>query len=834
MRHRSRPVQPRPVQPLLFCQTLVLTGVLGAATVLQPALVLLTPLVVLLDSRCRQGARLLMTVLCFTIGLGWAWLWQPALPSGGEPVRGEISGRVLKMEGLYDRRLRITLDDVQVQPVATVTVEKETKVASVEKSVALPGRTTWSLEGFEQTTRPVPGQTVHFTGKVTPITGFRNDGNDGGQRWWARQGIFWRVWSGANTAVRVSEDSVAAFPSVQDTWAAELREALRQKLMMRLQRLYPDLHTPPPYGVASESAPRGSGFVPALLFGDRFFMGATDWNRLGHAGLLHSIALSGQHLAVTGLLAGLLLWLAGRVRPELFLYRPRITLGLWLAVPLAAVYLWLGNAPSSLTRSALMLGCVAVVCTRQRPMLLMDGFVWALGLMVLADPGILADVGAQLSFLAVFGLVLAAPLLQRWRLKMRRHPWLLAGGTLLLCSSIIQISTLPVTLETFGWISPWWLLNLLWLPVLGLWVLPMCVLALAAVALGIGPLADAALVLAVEPCGLLLKGLGLVEPWLGPLWCLRPHWAASAGLLVMLTGTALLWERSRILQKSSRVLTASRLLCGIGLALLLSGPFLRLAEGLSSEVRLRLLDVGQGQAVLLEFPGERRLLVDGGGVRSPRFDTGQHLLAPVLTRNRPPRLNTLILSHPDMDHLRGLLFLAQNFVVGEAVLPAGAVGHETAQGLFADYLRLLRETAIPVRELSAGGELPIGNIVLEVLAPLPGRDLASNDGLVLRLRQGERGLAVLCGDATRSLLGAVVRGGAPLRAEILVAPHHGSRHNMRDDFLRAVAAKEIWVSCAAFNRYGFPADILQEFCTEQGIRLRQTAEEGELNVFWKL
>lgn len=825
-RYTLQPVPSRPVQALLFSQVLVLAGIFGAAVAAFPWLTVLVPLVaagvVVIDVRCRNAARLLGITLCFACGLGWAWFWQPALPPAGDPVRGEISGQVLEVASLYDRRLRVTLDDVRVAAHS----ERETTAPK-----AFSGRVTWTLEGFAGVTRPMPGQTVLFSGKVMPITGFRNDDADGGELWWARQGIFWRVWSGQDTEVRVAG---------KPFWAAELRETLRKNLMARLQALYPDTQKRTLYGVPGESAPQGSGFVPALLFGDRFYMGVDDWNRLSYAGLLHSIALSGQHLAVAGLLAGLLLWLTGRMRPAVFLFRPRFTLALWLALPLAALYLWLGNAPDSLLRAAIMLGCLAVAVTVRRAATLLDGLVWALGLMVLVDPGIVAEVGAQLSFLAVFGIMLAAPLLQRWRMVAVHKPrlfaggsrWLFAGGALVLCSGIIQISTLPVTLQNFGWISPWWLLNVVWLPVLGVWVLPLCVLALVAEVLHMGPVADVALVLAVEPCGLLLEGLRLLDAHLAPLWCLRPHWAASTGLLVLLTGTALLWERAR-------VPVASRFLCVLGLALLLSGPFVRLAQGLQSEAKLRLLDVGQGQAALLEFPGERRFLLDGGGVRSARFDTGQHILAPVLTRNRPPRVNALILSHPDMDHLRGLLFVAKNFAVGETVLPVGVNGHDTARNLFVDFLRILRENAIPVQEAQAGAELALYDAakqawVLEVLAPLDGRPLASNDGLVLRVVRETEGLVILPGDATRSLLAALAREGRSLQTEILVAPHHGSRHNLREDFLRAANPKEIWVSCAAFNRYGFPAKELRDFCAEQGIRLRETAIEGEIVVSWKL
>lgn len=97
----------------------------------------------------------------------------------------------------------------------------------------------------------------------------------------------------------------------------------------------------------------------------------------------------------------------------------------------------------------------------------------------------------------------------------------------------------------------------------------------------------------------------------------------------------------------------------IGLVLLCVGPIARLQSRFSQDMRLRVVDVGQRQALVLRFPGHLRLLLDGGGSASPRFEPGKSLVAPVLTNNDAPYLTAVINSHPDIDHMGGLIHILQ-------------------------------------------------------------------------------------------------------------------------------------------------------------------------------
>ena len=181
---------------------------------------------------------------------------------------------------------------------------------------------------------------------------------------------------------------------------------------------------------------------------------------------------------------------------------------------------------------------------------------------------------------------------------------------------------------------------------------------------------------------------------------------------------------------------AARLLGLAGLVLVLAGPALRLGGTLNRDVGLNLVDVGQGQAVILEWPGGRGV-VDGGGFSSSRFDSGRDILAPLLTANRAPQLDFVAASHMDRDHVGGLFFLLEHFSVSVYLSGRTASPEHEPEAVKGDHLRLeavLAAQGIARRDLAIGDSVPLGSgASLEVRWPPPGRVLQGNDSLVLRL-----------------------------------------------------------------------------------------------------
>ena len=818
-------LRPRPLQPLLFRQCVLLAFVFGAGAYLwAPCWVVLGGMV-WLDGRCRAPRPIALLLLAAALGFAHAAVndrsLAPPVPDWMKARRiVPVSAVVSEVRGLPGQRLRLILDGLVV------------------KGEALPGRLVWTWDCPPE--RPVPGMRVQAELRVLPVGGFRNHdaGGDSGL-YWRRQGIFWRTWSGGAVEtfhVAPADSRDAAWPERLGHYAAALREAWLAEYVAVLHRLHPMPRTPFQYGEAPAGAPHGWGFLPALVFGDRTWLDLADVDRLTRAGLVHSIALSGQHLAVVGLLAGAVILIWQRRRPDVLLRMPRLKLVLLLSLPLALGYLWLGDAPPSLQRAALMLAFWTLFRLLNRPTAFPDALLAALFCLTLANPALLADIGVQLSFGSVAGIALIAPTLSAlWE---RAFPATRQGfiqfcrnallGTLA-CSLAVQIATLPLVLAVFGRVPALFILNLIWLPVLGFWVLPLALLGLAAVVAGLVPLADILLTLAMEPCHLLSEALRFLDAqgWLQSPWLPRPHWTSGLGWVLLAVAAAFALHRPRPLPAVFWRMT------GAGLLLLACGPLIWLSGFAGSDIRLRLLDVGQGQAILIEGPGRHRLLIDGGGVRSARFDTGRDILRPILTANTPFSIDRVALSHPDLDHLKGLLFLAGHASMREALLPAVTRGHASAKPLYLSFQQELKSRGVPIRFLYRGDRVALApGLWLETLAPGRGERQRANDGLVFRLVLHGHGLAIFPGDAEKATLNRLARSGLSLQADVLIAPHHGSRSSVSEAFIRAVNPSAVLVSCGAFNRWNFPSAELSQMLAGLRIPLYTTAEAGELDVLW--
>ncbi len=848
---------PLPAPPVRQMYALCwLLGLLGGAW-FPPCLFLLAVLL-LLDARLapwRHPARALLALLLFAAGCLPARLlltpspapaWHTAaLADAPARERPRLCGRIRSVSGLPDDRLRILLEGVRPE--------------GSPGASPLPGLVAWTWD--EPVQRPLAGQTACLRAPLRPVHGQRNEGMQDWSLWWRAQGVHWRLWSRGDRAAPVF-DGAGSRPG---RW----RQAALDSFSLAL--LPPSLRSAP----AEErtgwlTAHQGQAALTALLFGDRQFLTRDTLDELAAASLLHSLALSGQHLALAGLLGLGLVLAAARLQPSLYLLRPRPSLSLLAACPPALLYLWLGNAPASLVRAACMLFCLTLSLffltgrkagpfARLAPYLphtTLDCLAAALTGICLVSPTAVFDTGLQLSALCLLAIGLALPVMRRLLpaphetddappslsrfarcralVRRLRH----RAAQLLFLSLAIQLVLLPLNVLLFGNAGHWFFLNLPWLPVLGCFVLPAAACGLALSLCGLTDAAHALLSLAALPPQWLMDGLHmltaqglLVTPPLP-----RPHWAAIPGVLLCMAALARILSRSEgrlRLHGTGRPLAAGLLLLGGSLLL---PP---LSARLFPEIRLDMLDVGQAQALVLRVPGDGpgraplRLLIDGAGSFSKHFDAGRQLVAPVLLYTSLPRLHAVISSHPDLDHMGGLPYILRHFRV-ENFYDNGRPARGGQAELWNDLRRQLA-----ARPLARGDRLPLGDpaegLVLEVLHPPRTNEQrwTGNDAsLVLRLSRHGHGLLLLPGDAEKATLRELLASGQDLRAEVLVAPHHGSAGSFLPAFYAAVRPREVLVSCGFMNRFRYPSRQLRQWLARHDIPLRRTDEDGQLTVRW--
>ncbi|MBQ4132576.1 MAG: ComEC/Rec2 family competence protein [Desulfovibrionaceae bacterium] len=883
--------------PLLAWQIILLFAALGTLVPKLGITALPAISLLLLASlfKIRQGFTLIKVFVhlffcCAGFGVGLlaalCSIMEPSpLPAWAElktPQR--LTARVEQVDAMPGERVRIIL------------AEAEAASAGETEPEPLSAKLAWTWMKPDREV-PLPGQLIEVNLRVRPIGGMLNPGVFNIEEYWLDKGVGFRAWTlGEKGAFTVIEP--APF------WN-EARSRLQQRMFAAL---LPEAASEEQANADEAVFSSGKAIIPALLTGNKYHLTQRQLDLFAAASLSHSLALSGLHLGLMAGIGSALAFGLCRLRPQIMLSIPRSKLAVLFAAPLVLIYLWLGGITPSLLRSALMFACMGWLLWRGRPHIIMDGLFWAVLIMLLLNPLSLHDLRLQLSAACIMAIALALPWAARiahalFPARSRLSGWLRGIVNLLFISLAIQLLLLPLQTSAFGQATPCFVINLLWLPVLSSFVFPLSLLGLVcSIIPGLEGAAVWTFNLAAWPGDLLFA---LLE-WLDEHSLLyapavaRPLPAAALGywalvFILAALGAALMtaqgeYEDShhqKLKEKKKIVPPAGTgvffknqwaMLLGAGpqlpmcnplLILLLMGSWLLIAGCLLERwqgerpagPRLTLIDVGQGQALLLEGMEGQRILVDGGGLPSRTFDVGRSVLAPVLTLNRPPRLSAVINSHPDHDHIGGLLYLIQKFQIDKLYLGQGVPKKD-----YGEYVsRLLnRHDFIGERSpalLRAGDEVRLDSLhtLLTLYPPWePAKSdkpqtehhqektealirKSNNYSIVLQLRNADRGLALACGDLEESGLkkllktvraGDVLKNIDNLNSEILILPHHGSKNSFNTDFYDDADPQVALASAGFGNQWGFPVELIRNEFAARGVPLYSTSDYGQIRIQW--
>ena len=249
----------------------------------------------------------------------------------------------------------------------------------------------------------------------------------------------------------------------------------------------------------------------------------------------------------------------------------------------------------------------------------------------------------------------------------------------------------------------------------------------------------------------------------------------------------------------------------VGLICLLPLLYTEPPRPTESEFWFTLLDVGQGLAAVVQTP-RHVLIYDTGPWFSEDFDSGEAVIAPYLQHQGIDYVNTVMISHGDSDHIGGLKSLLEQVAVGKIVTSVPAlIEHPRVE---------------PCEE---GQRWRWDGVDFAVLNPPPGQTGSENDrSCVLRVSVGEK-VVLLPGDIERMAEAQLVRQHtADLKAQILIAPHHGSKTSSSSSFIEAVDPDYVLFPVGYRNRYGFPKEEVQQRYLKQGVITLNVAEAGAI------
>lgn len=533
------------------------------------------------------------------------------------------------------------------------------------------------------------------------------------------------------------------------------------------------------------------------------------------SGLMHLLAVSGTHLVfAVVLLVNALRACLSRIER----LARRFDVARWssaFGVGASLLYADFSGGSGSAWRAAWMLS--AAFLARSSGMRL--GGARALGISlfvgVVHDPLAAVDISFALSAAATWGLIVLGQPLARRCANVRSAPVrYVAVGSIATVTSTLPCAPLLALMDE-RLTAAGLLANLVAAPLGELAALPACLLHAA---VSFFP--------ALEQ-GLALVGAGSL---LGVRWvALRSAEASFASFVVPLPSA---WQFALLV--SGTVLVGScrqlrwRWVVGLACLAALVSIELRLRTPPSGQLAATMLDVGQGDATLVEFPEGSRLLIDGGGFPHGTPDPGQRVLLPVLRARRVSELEVVVLSHAHADHMQGLLAVLERHRVRELWHPAGAAPEHHQ---YAELLRLAgaQGTRLVGPEELCGKPRRFGAVEVHVLGPCPvapGAGLNDNS-LVLHVRMGARSL-LFTGDAEREQEARLLASGAALRADVLKTGHHGSDTSTGPEFLRAVAPRWATISSGVRNRFEHPRPSTLRTLAEQGVAVLRTDRSGSL------
>jgi len=691
--------------------------------------------------------QIAITGLCFVLGITWHCYWantilQQHLPMALQGQDLAITGSVVSIPQRRDRyqQFKFYIDGGETD--------------FTERLVLLNYYGERSIS---------PGQRWQFVVRLNKPHGFANPGGFDYEAWLFQQGLAAKGYIRENASNGLLADAVSS------------PQNLRFLLLKKLSRLTADLQ----YG----------GVIQALIMGERGQISNAQWQLFTDTGTNHLMVISGLHV---GFVAGLIYVSTGtvaRLLPWVLLVMPAQKIAAVGAIIAAFAYSFLAGFSLPTQRAVVMISVYMMCIVTARNVSAFSAMGLALVIVLALNPLSVVSAGLWLSFVAVAGLLMSVRTAQNTVWHRFIKPQLVVFLALLV--------PLSFWLQQISFLAP--LANLLAIPLISLFVVPLCFVAVL-------------LSMLHEPLALLVfNGIDC--------------------LLIVLMGI-LQW----LLDRQSGLLTwnfavyfwvaylCAMLACGLlllpvknlrWLALPLLAPlFLPGVPKLpAAQVNLSVLDVGQGLAVVIQT-ANHVLVYDTGPKFSDDFSAGDAVLYPALQTLGIDHINMLLVSHGDNDHAGGVEGLLSSIGVGEVLSSAS--------------LNAVKRT---VGACQSGQSWTWDEVKFSILHPAPELVANGNDSSCVLLVELADQAILLPGDIEEKAERRLLRDhGERLASTVLVAPHHGSNTSSSLSFITRVQPELVIFSSGYQNRFGHPSATVQRRYQRIGAQSYNTADYGMISL----
>jgi competence protein ComEC len=765
-----------------------------------------------------RGVALFAPLLLF-LSLGYLslQLWiDPRFPADHiihalDSGKWEISGRVAQNPIKDKRRHKFVLD--------TLTIGRDSVYSAVSGKLR--------ITVYDPGPELYRGDQIRFKANIRSFRNFKNPGGFDYRRYM----VFKRVWGASST----QGQRIVVLKRGPPSGFQKFLDKCRHRVSVLIKKTPEGQHR---------------GVLEALIIGERSQIPYSLRDAFNRAGVGHLLAISGLHIGIVASAAFLFFsWLLSRFRILLWKAWARKGAALTAFFPILAYALLAGLSPST-QRALIMVGIFLMTFFIERDQDLLNTLALAAMVILILDPPSLFSISFQLSFVSVLSIIYGLSRIQfrglsgnhpakiKWR-----HKALYQIFIFILVSVFAVLGTLPLVMFYFNQISLIGILaNLIIVPIIGFMAVPLPFAALKTITPSsleivcyyLGAWALLNFKSKTPVCSGLKQATDESDMRAGgqAQTIQRRSHAMDIKKAGLKTLRFLQRYRPEVLSKGD---FAKRVAAVAIMVLCLDAAFWFYHRFLRDDFRVTVIDVGQGSAVLMEMPGGYCALADGGGFSDNTvFDIGARVIAPFLWRKKIMSVDTLILTHPNSDHLNGLIYIARHFNVKNAW-----TNHEdrNTEG-YRQFVEVIAEKKIT---LSPFPQMPgirdMGGVKLKILYPpknfLEKRKIdewrtVNNNSLVIKAIFGDTSFLIpgdIQAEAEKELVGMA---GDALKSTVLVAPHHGSNSSSTGLFLDTVKPEIVAISTGWKNPFNLPHPHVLARYRVRGCRIFRTDLLGAL------
>ncbi len=569
---------------------------------------------------------------------------------------------------------------------------------------------------------------------------------------------------------------------------------LRQKLQKKIEESFPGENL-------SEVSPSGA-VLEALLLGERGRMSESITRSLQDSGLYHLFAISGAHIAIISFL--IFSFLKVLKVPERTSYI--------ILIFILVFYAMLVEGRPSIIRATLMTVAFLIGKLIWKDTNLLNTLSLSAFVLLLFNPFQLFSLGFQMTFAATLSIVLFFPLIVRYMPKLP-----LNISDILILSFTAQLGIIPITASAFNRIAfaPL-ILNLIALPLISI------IMSVGYLFIPIAFISAAIARFPVKILDLLITLLINISDFASTIAFLSyriptPHILIVSGYYLFL----LAFLAPKKIKRQKILISVLFLIFFITL---ITHPF----PSKSKHLRMTVMDVGNGDSILIEFPGNRKMLIDGGGSAYGDYDIGERVVSPVLWDKGIKKIDYLVLTHSHPDHLYGLFSIVENFRIKEfweSLSPAEDKAYRA-------FKKNLSPKTIK-KELFRGASLQIGKANIKILHPekpeSPPFSVHNNQSLVMMVTFRETSF-LLTGDAEYQAEQEIMSYYQDIECQVLKCPHHGSGSSSTESFIKAVSPEIVVISVGRNNLYSLPdRDVILRY-EKTGSEIYRTDLHGAVEI----